>query len=81
MLYRIDAAIYKTELASAKASLAQSQANLKAAKSKAMRYKKLVTNKAISEQDYDDSNALYQQAVATVNLAKVNQMRHMTVYL
>jgi membrane fusion protein, multidrug efflux system len=70
MLYRIDAAIYQAELSSAKASLAQSLANLKAAKSKASRYKNLVAKKAISLQDFDDSDALYKRAIASVNLAK-----------
>ena len=75
VLYRIDPAIYEAELASAKASLAQARANLKAAKSKATRYKNLLSSKAVSQQEYDDADALYKQAVATVSLAKARLQR------
>ena len=75
VLYRIDPAIYQAELASAKASLAQSQANLKAAKSKAIRYQNLLTSKAVSQQEYDDTDALYKQAAAAVELAKARLQR------
>lgn len=75
VLYRIDPAIYIAELASAKASLMQSRANLKAAKSKADRYKNLVSNKAVSQQEYDDADAVYKQAAAAVELAKARLQR------
>ncbi|MES9851075.1 MAG: efflux RND transporter periplasmic adaptor subunit [Candidatus Thiodiazotropha sp. L084R] len=75
VLYRIDPSIYQAELASAKASLAQSRANLKAAKSKADGYKNLVSNKAVSQQEYDDADASYKQAEASVELANANLQR------
>ena len=75
VLYLIDPAIYKAELASAKASLAQSEANLKAAKSKAIRYQNLLSSKAVSQQEYDDTDALYKQASAAVALAKARLQR------
>lgn len=69
VLYRIDPAIYKAELASAEASLAQTEANLKAAKLKAKRYQNLLSSKAVSQQDYDDADAAYKQALAAHQLA------------
>ncbi len=68
VLYRIDPAIYQVELASAKATLAQSDASLKVAKSKASRYQNLLASKAVSQQEYDEADALYKQATAVVEL-------------
>lgn len=75
VLYRIDPSIYEAELASAKASLAQSRANLKAAKLKADRYRNLVSTKAVSQQEFDDADASYKQAAAAVALAKAQLRR------
>ena len=51
-LFRIDAAPYQASLSSAQASLARAQASLTNATAVAERYKPLVAEKAISQQDY-----------------------------
>lgn len=65
-LYQIDPAIYEAQLSSAKATLAQATANLYSTKIKFDRYSKLITTNAISKQDYDDAEAAYKVAQATV---------------
>jgi membrane fusion protein (multidrug efflux system) len=69
-LYQIDPAPYRAAYDSAAAGLAQAQALLTTAKLKADRYKDLVTIKAVSQQDYDDATATYQQDVANVAAQK-----------
>ena len=65
-LYQIDPAIYQAQYDSAKASLSSAKANLHAAKLRADRYRALLSRNAVSRQDYDDANATYLQAAATV---------------
>ena len=65
-LYQIDPATYEAALDSARASLAQSEANLVVARLRADRYRELVAIQAVSEQDYDDAEATRQQAEAGV---------------
>lgn len=69
-LYQIDPATYEAALASARAELARANATLTAAVAKEARYKNLVAIKAISQQDYDDAQAVLAQAKAGVNVAK-----------
>lgn len=69
-LYKIDPAPYIASLDSAKASLQKSQANLVAMKSQAERYKELVTNNAVSKQDYDNAVSSQGQAEADVASGK-----------
>lgn len=70
LLYQIDPAFYEAAYASAKASLARTEANLPPARLKAERYKELVDIKAISQQNYDDAAAAFKQAEAEVGIAR-----------
>ena len=65
-LYQIDPATYQASFDQAKAQLANAQANLKTSKLKAERYADLVKIKGVSKQDFDDADAAYGQAAATV---------------
>lgn len=66
VLYRIDPAPFQAALDNAKASLGKSQANLPAIKSKAERYRALLAEKVVSQQDYDDRDAALKQAEADI---------------
>lgn len=70
VLYQIDPAMYEAAYAGAKAALARAEANLKAIRLRAERYKDLVPSKAVSVQDYDDVTAALQQAEAEVEAGK-----------
>lgn len=70
VLYQIDPATYEATLDSAKAELASAQATLQRAKLQAERYRELVKNRAISEQDYEDADATYRAALASSMAAK-----------
>ncbi|WP_026297686.1 efflux RND transporter periplasmic adaptor subunit [Succinimonas amylolytica] len=63
-LYQIDPAMYEAQLASAKANLAQAQAQENSARMRYNRYSQLITTNAISKQDYDDAEANYNSAKA-----------------
>lgn len=69
-LYQIDPRTYEAAVDSAKAALAQAEANEYSAKARAERYKKLIDSKAISEQDLDDAVAAEKSAAAQVLAAK-----------
>jgi membrane fusion protein (multidrug efflux system) len=64
-LYQIDPALFE-------AVLAKAEANLSAIRSRAGRYKELVSIKAVSQQDYDDITAALKQAEAEVKSARIN---------
>ena len=66
VLYQIDPATYQAAYAGAKANLIKSEANLKAVRLKANRYKELVVIKAVSQQDCDDAEAALGQAEAEI---------------
>lgn len=66
VLYQIDPATYEASLDSAKADLASANATLIKAKLQVDRYKGLVKKRAVSEQDYEDAQATYRAAVASV---------------
>lgn len=66
VLYQIDPAVYRAAYDQAKAQLASAVASLATAKVKAERYAALVKINAVAKQDYDDANAAYLQAAATV---------------
>jgi membrane fusion protein (multidrug efflux system) len=70
VLYQIDPATYQAAFASAKASLARTEASLIPARLKAERYRDLVKIKAVSQQDYDDADAALKQAEADVAASK-----------
>ncbi|GIU39217.1 efflux RND transporter periplasmic adaptor subunit [Shewanella colwelliana] len=69
-LYQIDSSTYKAALVSAKADLKSAQAGLVSAKAKALRFEKLVKLNSISEQDYDEADAAYKEAMARVTVAE-----------
>ncbi|MBM4284935.1 MAG: efflux RND transporter periplasmic adaptor subunit [Deltaproteobacteria bacterium] len=66
LLYQIDPAPFQVALDSARASLGKAQANLPSIRLKAERYKELLTDKAVSRQDYDDAAAAVQQVQAEI---------------
>ena len=70
VLYQIDPAPFEAALASAKANLAKSRANLLATRLKFDRYKGLLEENAVSRQDYDDREAALKQAEADVEYCK-----------
>ena len=65
-LYQIDPAPYQAAFDSAKAALANAEANLATTRAKAERYSSLLAQNAIAKQDYDDVQAAYKQAEANV---------------
>ncbi len=69
-LYQIDDAFYQANLISAKAKLAQAQANKALAQSIAARYAPLVREKAVSRQTYDQSLAEVKVAEASIMTAQ-----------
>lgn len=70
VLYEIDPAPFQAALDSAKASLAKSEANLPAVRLRAERYRALLAEKAVSQQDFDDREAALNQAVADIDYWK-----------
>lgn len=69
-LYLIDPAPFQAAFDSAKAALAKSEANLPAIRSRAERYRGLLAEKAVSQQDYDDRDAALKQAEADIEYWK-----------
>ena len=66
VLYQIDPAPFEADLANAEAALAAARAKLPSIQAKAQRYGKLLTNDALSRQDYDDAAAAHDQLKATI---------------
>jgi membrane fusion protein (multidrug efflux system) len=66
MLYQIDPAPFQAALDNANASLERAEANLPAIRLRAERFKELLVDKAVSQQDYDDAAAALKQAEADV---------------
>lgn len=71
-LYQIDAAPFQAALQMARAELSRAEANLQSTKAREQRFKGLIDNKAISQQDYDDALAAFLQSKAEVLVAKAN---------
>jgi membrane fusion protein (multidrug efflux system) len=69
-LYQIDPAPFQAALENAEAALGRSQANLPSLRSKAERYKSLLAEKAVSQQDYDDAAAALAQIEADIKFYK-----------
>ena len=69
-LYLIDPAPYEAELESAQAALARAEANVEPARLRARRYKSLLAEKAVSQQEYDDAQATYRQCLAEVAVCR-----------
>jgi len=70
VLYRIDPATYQAAYDQARAQLASALANVATTQIKAQRYAGLVKINAVSKQDYDDAEAAYKQAAASVQQQK-----------
>jgi len=70
VLYQIDPAPFQATLDSAKANLAKSEANLPVTRLRFERYKQLLSEKAVSQQDYDDREAALKQAEADIEYCK-----------
>jgi len=70
LLYRIDPAPFQVAYDSAKASLGKAQANLPSIRLRVERYKELLVDKAVSQQDYDDAAAAVEQAKAEIEYWK-----------
>jgi membrane fusion protein (multidrug efflux system) len=67
LLYVIDPRPFESQLAQAKANLAQAQANLVNARQLRARNERLMAQKAVSQQEYD--NAVAQEAATTAQVA------------
>lgn len=70
VLYQIDPAPFQATLASAEANLAKAKANLAVARLRFERYKGLLAEQAVSQQDYDDREASLKQAEADIAYGK-----------
>ncbi len=70
ILYRIDPDLFQAACDSADASLARAEANLPALRSRAERYRELLSMKAVSQQDLDDIESALKQAEADVQYWK-----------
>ena len=66
VLYRIDPAPFQAALDNADAALSRAKANLPPILARAERYKELLTDKAVSQQDYDDTVAAIKQIQAEI---------------
>ncbi|ACJ01242.1 efflux RND transporter periplasmic adaptor subunit [Rhodospirillum centenum] len=71
-LYQIDPAPYEATVASAKAELSEAEANLKAQRAKAKRYRELVKTSTVSQQALDDAIAAEGQGEARVAAARAS---------
>src|SRR5512140_385212 len=70
VLYQIDPAPFQANLDNAKAAAAKAEANLNAIRSRAERFKELLPEKAVSQQDYDDAAAALKQTEADIEYWK-----------
>ncbi|MBQ8664194.1 MAG: efflux RND transporter periplasmic adaptor subunit [Mailhella sp.] len=70
VLYLIDDAIYKAAYKSAQAALNKVEANNNVLKVKRERFKAMLARKAVSQQDFDDLDALYKSSCAEVRVQK-----------
>jgi membrane fusion protein (multidrug efflux system) len=70
LLYQIDPAPFEVALDSARASLGKAEANLPSLKLKAERCRELVSERAVSKQDYDDAAAAMNQARSEIEYWK-----------
>ena len=66
ILYQIDPAPFQAALDTAEAALGRARANLSAARLRAERYKELLADKAVSQQNYDDAAAALTQVEADI---------------
>ncbi len=69
-LFQIDPALYQAALENAKAALARSEAQLSTIQLKEKRLKELLSERAVSQQDYDDASAALKQVQADIQYGK-----------
>ncbi|PXA05056.1 efflux RND transporter periplasmic adaptor subunit [Coraliomargarita sinensis] len=74
-LYQIDPAIYEADLELAKANLKNANARLRNAKLRYERFKQLVKNNVVSQQQFDDAEAELNQSQAAISLAEAEVKR------
>lgn len=72
VLYQIDPAPFEAALNNARAALGRSQAQLPAIQLKVERFKELLSEKAVSQQDYDDASAALKQVLADIEYWKAS---------
>ncbi|WP_413112852.1 efflux RND transporter periplasmic adaptor subunit [Thaumasiovibrio sp. DFM-14] len=72
LLFQLDPAIYNTQVAAAKASLAQAESALNLAQVNAERAKELLPKGSISRSEYDGITATRSQAASQVKVAKAS---------
>lgn len=65
-LYQIEAAPYQAAVNNAQASLQRARADLKVTERREQRYKDLLSDNAISQQEYDEALAAFEQAQAEI---------------
>ncbi len=70
VLYQIDPAPFQAALDNALAGLGKAEANLPAVRLRAERYREVLADKAVSQQDYDDAAAALKQAQAEIQYWK-----------
>ena len=70
LLYQIDPAPFQVAYDSAKASLGKALASMPSIRLRAERYQKLLVDKGVSRQDYDDAAAALEQARAEIEYWK-----------
>jgi len=70
VLYEIDSAHFQASYDNAKAALGKAEANLPSIRSRAERYKELLPDKAVSQQEYDDAAAAEKQMQADIEFWK-----------
>jgi membrane fusion protein (multidrug efflux system) len=70
VLYQIDPAPFQAALDNAKAALGRAEANLPAIRSRSERFRELLADKAVSQQDSDDATAALRQSEADVQYWK-----------
>lgn len=69
-LYQIEPDRYQAEVANARANLQRAEADLKVTTSREQRFKALVADNAISQQEYDEALAAFEQAKAQIAVNK-----------
>lgn len=69
-LYEIDPAPFQAALDSAEAALDRARAQLPSIESRAVRYRELLADRAVSQQDYDDAEAALAQIKADIQYWK-----------
>lgn len=70
VLYQIDPAPFQAAVDNAKASLSRAEASLPSIRSRVERYKELLVDKAVSQQEYDDATSSLKQVEADIQYWK-----------